>query len=71
MVGECPGPREDPAVGGGQKAVAPEGSPGPDHLRQVRMGRHLLLLGTVSWGCFRDWCSACVRAVARGEDFLF
>lgn len=43
--GGVPRTKEVPAVGGGQKAVAPEGSPGPDHLRQVRMGRHLLLLG--------------------------
>lgn len=60
-------------MGGGRKAVAPEGSPGPDHLRQVGvgMGRHLLLLWPVSSGRFRDWCSERVSAGAWGEDFLF
>ena len=38
--------------GGGRKAVALEGSPGLDHLRQVGMGTLLLLLWNVIWGCF-------------------
>lgn len=57
-----------PSRGGkGRKAVAVEGSPAPNHPRQVEMGRHRMIRWNVSWGCFRDWSLGYARAVAWGE----
>lgn len=42
IMEECPGPSENPAVEWGQEGSGSEGSPGPDHLRQVGMGHTLV-----------------------------